>query len=153
MDLIFGRPDFADAARAQHNGFLLTNGLGGYSALSAAFSATRGDHALLMACTRAPTARIDLVHRLGEEVAVGGGVFSLSAQDKENAPAEDGWRFLTLFDADGPAWAYEANGVRVTRRVALGYGENTVAVLYTIENGADACAALTLTPWLRFVPK
>ena len=54
MDLIFGRPDFADAARAQHNGFLLTNGLGGYSALSAAFSATRGDHALLMACTRAP---------------------------------------------------------------------------------------------------
>ena len=37
MDLIFGRPDFADAARAQHNGFLLTNGLGGYSALSAAF--------------------------------------------------------------------------------------------------------------------
>ena len=39
MDLIFGRPDFADAARAQHNGFLLTNGLGGYSALSAAFSA------------------------------------------------------------------------------------------------------------------
>ena len=153
MDLIFGRPDFADAARAQHNGFLLTNGLGGYSALSAAFSATRGDHALLMACTRAPTARIDLVHRLGEEVAVGGGVFSLSAQDKENAPAEDGWRFLTLFDADGPAWAYEANGVRVTRRVALGYGENTVAVLYTIENGADACAALTVTPWLRFVPK
>ena len=31
-DLILGRPDFADAARAQENCFLLANGLGGYCA-------------------------------------------------------------------------------------------------------------------------
>ena len=38
MEYLFGRPDFADAARAQQNCFLLTNGLGGYCSLSAAFS-------------------------------------------------------------------------------------------------------------------
>ena len=47
MDLLFGRQDFASEA-CQQNTFLLTNGLGGYCSLSAAFSATRGDHALLM---------------------------------------------------------------------------------------------------------
>ena len=54
MDTLFGRPDYADADRAQQNCYLLTNGLGGYSALSGAFSATRGDHALLMACPTPP---------------------------------------------------------------------------------------------------
>ena len=72
MQYQYGRPDFADAARAQQNCFLLTNGLGGYCSLSAAFSATRGDHALLMACTHAPTERVDLIHRLSETVTVGG---------------------------------------------------------------------------------
>ena len=61
MDYIFGRQDFA-GADAQQETFLLTAGTGAYCALSTAFSATRGDHALLMACLRAPTARFDLVH-------------------------------------------------------------------------------------------
>ena len=52
-----------------------------------------------------------------------------------------------------PRWVYEAAGVRVTRRVAMQYGSNTVAVCYTVENGAAAPAVLTVTPWLRFVPK
>ena len=33
------------------------------------------------------------------------------------------------------------------------YGANTVAVSYTVENGAAQPALLTVTPWLRFVPK
>ena len=70
MDLLFGRQDFASEA-CQQNTFLLTNGLGGYCSLSAAFSATRGDHALLMASLRAPTARFDLVHRMSEQLTVG----------------------------------------------------------------------------------
>ena len=57
MDYIFGRQDFADAD-AQQETFLLAAGTGAYCALSTAFSATRGDHALLMACLRAPTARL-----------------------------------------------------------------------------------------------
>lgn len=153
MNTLFGRPDFADADRAQQNCYLLANGLGGYSALSGAFSATRGDHALLMACPTPPTERLDLVHRLGEEAEVDGQRFCLSTQDLDRAPGEDGWRALALWDAAAPRWVYEAFGVRVTRRVALAYGENTVAVQYTVENHAAAPCTLRLTPWLRFVPK
>src|SRR5699024_7549588 len=118
-----------------------------------AFSATRGDHALLMACLRAPTARFDLVHRLTETLAAGSASVCLSTQDKADGPDEDGWRHLVLFDGAGPRWVYEAGGIRVTRRVAMEYGANTVAVSYTVENGAAQPALLTVTPWLRFVPK
>ena len=152
MDFLYGRQNFAGAS-AQQDCFLLTNGLGGYCSLSTAFSAARGDHALLMACLRAPTARFDLVHRLGERLTVGEKAVCLSTQDKAGAPDEDGWRHLVLFDAAGPRWVYEAEGVRVTRQAAMAYGANTVAVRYTIENGAAAPCTLAVTPWLRFVPK
>ena len=152
-DLILGRPDFASAARAQENCFLLANGLGGYCALSAAWSATRGDHALLMACTTPPAERLDLVHRLGETLTVGEQSVFLSTQDRTGAEGEDGWRHLALFDAAAPRWVYDALGVRVTRRVAMAYGQNTVAVQYTVQNGTDEPCTLAVTPWLRFVPK
>ena len=84
MDLLFGRQDFASEA-CQQNTFLLTNGLGGYCSLSAAFSATRGDHALLMASLRAPTARFDLVHRMSEQLTVGQQTVWLSTQDTAGA--------------------------------------------------------------------
>lgn len=152
-DLILGRPDFASAGRAQENCFLLTNGLGGYCALSAAWSATRGDHALLMACTTPPAKRLDLVHRLGEALTVGEQTVFLSTQDRTDAEGEDGWQHLALFDAAATRWVYDALGVRVTRRVAMAYGQNTVAVQYTVQNGADGPCMLAVTPWLRFVPK
>ena len=152
MDYIFGRQDFA-GADAQQETFLLAAGTGAYCALSTAFSATRGDHALLMACLRAPTARFDLVHRLTETLAAGSASVCLSTQDKADGPDEDGWRHLILFDGADPRWVYEAGGIRVTRRVAMEYGANTVAVSYTVENGAAQPALLTVTPWLRFVPK
>ena len=150
---LLGRPDFASAGRAQENCFLLANGLGGYCALSAAWSATRGDHALLMACTTPPAERLDLVHRLGETLTVGEQSVFLSTQDRTGAEGEDGWRHLALFDAAAPRWVYDALGVRVTRRVAMAYGQNTVAVQYTVQNGADEPCTLAVTPWLRFVPK
>ena len=134
MDYIFGRQDFA-GADAQQETFLLAAGTGAYCALSTAFSATRGDHALLMACLRAPTARFDLVHRLTETLAAGSASVCLSTQDKADGPDEDGWRHLVLFDGAGPRWVYEAGGIRVTRRVAMAYGANTVAVQYTVVDG------------------
>ncbi len=152
MEYLYGRQDFAGDT-AQQNCFLLTNGLAGYCSLSAAFSATRGDHALLMASLRAPTARFDMIHRLSEQITVGNTNAFLSTQDFSSQPAEDGWRQLVLFDAGQPLWVYEAGGVRVTRRVALQYGENTVAVHYTIENGAGAPCTLSVTPGLRFIQK
>ena len=106
-----------------------------------------------MACTTPPAERLDLVHRLGEALTVGEQTVFLSTQDRTDAEGEDGWQHLALFDAAATRWVYDALGVRVTRRVAMAYGQNTVAVQYTVQNGADGPCTLAVTPWLRFVPK
>ena len=116
MEFVFGKQDLADQARAQESCFLLTNGLGGYCSLSAGWSATRGDHALLMACLHAPTLRCNMVHRVGEVLEAAGRRVPLSTQDLAGRPAEEGWRQLVTFTAGAvPCWVYEAAGVRVTR--------------------------------------
>ena len=46
--------------------YLLTNGLGGYSSMTCAFSAPRCDQGVLVAAEKAPNVRISLVHRLSE---------------------------------------------------------------------------------------
>ena len=48
MRFVYSRQDMPDLSRAQENCYLLTNGLGGYSALSAAFSMTRADQGFLV---------------------------------------------------------------------------------------------------------
>lgn len=154
MEFVFGKQDLADQARAQESCFLLTNGLGGYCSLSAGWSATRGDHALLMACLHAPTLRCNMVHRVGEVLEAAGRRVPLSTQDLAGRPAEEGWRQLVTFTAGAvPCWVYEAAGVRVTREVAMARGANTVAVRYTVENHSGAPCTLRLTPWFCFVPK
>ena len=66
MKFVYGKQDMQTAARAQENCYLLTNGLGGFSSLTAAFSVTRSDHGILIAARIAPNDRVSLVHRLSE---------------------------------------------------------------------------------------
>ena len=48
--------------------YLLTNGLGGYSSMTCAFSAPRCDQGVLISAEKAPNVRISMVHRLSESV-------------------------------------------------------------------------------------
>jgi hypothetical protein len=48
--------------------FLLTNGLGGYCSTTGAFSTPRCDQGVLVAAVKAPNVRINLVHRLAEQL-------------------------------------------------------------------------------------
>ncbi|MGN1004373.1 MAG: amylo-alpha-1,6-glucosidase, partial [Oscillospiraceae bacterium] len=50
-------------------------------------------------------------------------------------------------------WRYHIGGVRVTRRMAMTYGQNTTAVLYTVENQSEAPCKLTVEPFVKFGPK
>ena len=55
--------------RSRESGWLLTNGLGGFSSMTIAGEASRNDHAVLMACTKAPNYRVNVVHRLQESLS------------------------------------------------------------------------------------
>ncbi len=155
MKFVYSKQDFMTAARAQENCYLLSNGLGGFSSVTAAYSVTRNDHALLMGSRTAPNDRVNLVHRMSENLTVGQKQFWLSTQDfADETPSEDGYRHISSFVYEyAPRWEYDVEGVHVTRQVAMGHGENTAAVLYRIENRSKVSCTLNAQPWFVFQPK
>ena len=155
MKFVFGKQDMATAARAQENCWLLGNGLGGFSSTTAAFSATRNDHGILVAARTAPNDRVNLVHRLSEKLVWGGKEIWLSTQDfADGRESEDGWRHLSSFVVDdGPRWTYDVGGIRLERRCAILEGANTVAVTYCLENRSNESCTVAVTPWMQFAPK
>ena len=155
MKFVYGRQNMKTLEAAEQSGFLLTNGLGGYMALTAAFSVNRCDAGVLVAAKVAPNDRLSLVHRLKEELTVGGDSVFLSAQGfADGTPEEDGYRYLGSFVMEHvPAWTYCVRGVQVTRRAAMTYEENAACVSYEIDNPTDTPCTLRVTPYLRFTPK
>ncbi|MBQ5712068.1 MAG: glycogen debranching enzyme N-terminal domain-containing protein, partial [Oscillospiraceae bacterium] len=61
MRFVYGKQDMRSLERAQENGFLLTNGLGGYSSVMAGFAVPRCDQGILVAAVKAPNVRINMV--------------------------------------------------------------------------------------------
>ena len=155
MRFVFGKQDLRTIERARESLFMLTNGLGGYVSVSAGYSVPRCDQGLLVAAVKAPNVRITMVHRMAESLVIGGKRCWLSIQEFADAnPAEDGYRHLASFVyEDTPTWTYEVRGVRVTRRVTCAYGENTAAVLYTVENNSGEAVTLEAVPFMKFAPK
>ncbi len=135
--------------------YLLSNGLGGYSSLTAAFSAPRTDQGLLIAAYRAPGQRINLVHRLREQVILGKEAWELSSQVFADGTVEErGLQWLCEFSCThGPQWMYHVGSVSVKRSCVMAFGENTVAVVYEVKNSGDEVCTLEVTPFFKFAPK
>ena len=151
MKMIYGRQDMPTFERAQENCYLLTNGLGGYSSLSAAWSMTRGDQGLLVAARTAPNDRVTLVARIQETLWMNNEAFyNLSTQEvADDARNEEGYRWLSSCVVEAaPRWTYDVRGVRVIREVGMAWEENAAAVQYTIENRTSAPCRLDLQPWV-----
>ncbi len=150
MNFIYARQDMPTLLRAQENCFLLTNGLGGYASLSAAFSMMRGDQGLLVSARTAPNDRVNLLGRVQEKLTVGGRETFLSTQQfGDGALPEEGYRYLSaLAVGDTPRWSYDVQGVRVTREAAMAYERNCTALVYTVENRTGEACELCLRPWV-----
>ena len=155
MRFYFGKQDMSTLERAQENCVLLTNGLGGYASVTAAWSVNRCDQAVLTAAVSAPNVRISLVHRVSEELTVGEKAYSLSTQGFAGKKApEEGYRHLASFTWEHlPVWRYEVEGVQVTRTLCTARGVNASALIYEIENGSGRDCVLRLEPFLKFAPK
>ncbi len=155
MKFLYGKQDMRSLTRAQEQGFLMTNGLGGYLSLTSAFSANRCDQGLLVAAVKAPNERITMVHRLREKLSIGGREVDLSTQEfADGRTPEEGYKNLSVFSYEHvPTWLYHVSGVEITRRCAMDWGRNTAAVLYRVENGSGKTCILDVTPFLKFAPK
>ncbi|MFR4440640.1 MAG: amylo-alpha-1,6-glucosidase [Hungatella sp.] len=161
MKWIYGRQEFGTIERSQENCYLLTNGLGGFSSLTAAGSASRNDHALLMTCTKAPNHRYNMVHRLSEQLILGEEAeepakesFWLSTQEFADGHMENGFEQLSAFVfEDGPVWKFQVQGVEIRKEIGMKQQENTVAVRYEICNRSRRTAALEVVPYFQFTRK
>ena len=155
MRYFLGSQDMRSLQQAQEHSVLLTNGLGGYASVTAAFSVPRCDQGILVAAVKAPNERISLVHRLRERLCVNGeGVFLSSQGFAGSSRKEEGFRYLTGFSMeDVPCWTYMRQGVTVKRTLCIGRGQNTAAVLYEIENLSAENCILQVDPILKFAPK
>ncbi len=155
MRFIYGKQDMRTWERAQESSFLLTNGLGGYASMTAAFSAPRCDQGVLVAAVKAPNERITMVHRLSETLRLYDRDEFLSTQEfADGRAAEDGFRNLSTFTHEfTPCWRYDVSGVRVERKLCVAWEKNAAAVLYTIENLSENSCELEIVPQLKFAPK
>ncbi len=155
MKFLYQHFSGASITEAQSTCYLLTNGLGGYSSMTGAFSAPRADQGILVSAVTAPNQRINLVHRLQETLEWGAQTHFLSTQQfADGTAAEEGFRQLSSFCTEYfPQWEYEIGGIRVLRQCAMAQSANACAVIYTVENPTPIPAALTVTPFLKFDAK
>ena len=155
MRFVFGKQDMQTLSQAQERSFLLTNGLGGYASVTAAYSVPRCDQGLLVAAVKAPNVRITMVHRMREILHLGDRKVYLSSQGfAGRGKPEEGFRHLSDFTYDlQPVWHYQVEGVSVRRSLSILPGGNTAAVCYAIENRGREDCTLQIDPFLKFAPK
>lgn len=156
MKFQYGRQDWTDFERGEENCYLMTNGLGGFSSLSMTGSCSRNDQAVLMACTRSPNNRFNMIHRLEESLEFGSRKkLFLSTQDFQcHERRENGYIYQTGFIfEDYPIWTYLVDGVEIVRTIALMNGRNVVGISFSIRNRSQDKVTLRVRPHLQFVPK
>lgn len=114
--------------------WLETNGLGGWSSSSIINCNTRRYHGLLVAATRPPAERINLVSKLDETIDTGTNRYELSCNQFANKTIHpEGQKYLENFTRGlFPEWIYEVDGYRLRKTIAMLHGENTVLIVYDV---------------------
>ena len=154
MKWIYGRQDWKILERGLENCYLLTNGLGGFSSLTMTGAVARNDHSVFMACTKAPNHRINMIHRMKEELDIGESKYILSTQEFADGTKEEGYRYLTEFSFETlPSWRYLINGVEIEKEIVMARGSNQIAVNYHLKNRGQKEGVLCVTPFFQFEPK
>src|SRR4030095_13952307 len=80
--------------------WLEANGLGGYAGSTIIGAHTRRYHGLLIAATKPPGGRLNLLSRLDETVIVGEEKFELGCNQYKGAVHPHGYEFLESFTRD-----------------------------------------------------
>lgn len=154
MKWVYGKQDWKTFERGLENCYLTTNGLGGFSSLTMIGAVARNDHAVLMASIKAPNCRYNILHRIAERVQIKEKDYVISSQEFSDGTREDGWKYLSAFSYEDTAvWRFHINGIEIEKELAMKHGENTVAIVYRINNRTQESVKLVLIPFFQFVPK
>lgn len=138
--------DLQDGIRRE---WVISNGIGGFASSTVIGANTRRYHGLLIAPLIPPANRHLLISKLDESITIGNEKFNLFTNLCRNY-VSDGYKYLESFEKNYiPVFNYEVNGVKITKKITMVYGRNTVVVVYTVKT-ADKDAMLTLAPVVSF---
>ncbi len=140
-----------DVTRLLSREWLVTNGLGGYASSSLMNVATRRYHGIFVPDLPSPRGRTIVVPRLDEEVEVGDARVRLSGVEYADGRLDtDVPHYLTEFRREWqtPTWQYAFHGRRLSKRIIMPYGHNSVYVEYRLEAGDPL--TLRLRPFVTF---
>ena len=110
-----------------------TNGLGGWSGTTVIGCNTRRYHGLLVAATKPPTERMNLLSKLDETIIIGNERFELGCNQYKDIVTPNGYQYLTSFSKEiFPEWVYEVSGIQLKKTIAMIHGENTTLIIYEV---------------------
>src|SRR3954468_7332684 len=133
--------------------YLLTNGMGAFSASTVLGCNTRRYHGLLCAATHPPLGRMMTLSRLGEILYLDGKTdrlleLSLNQFDGGNFHPR-GDKYLQRFELGQTArWTYNVEGVEVAKELQMVWGQNVVGVRYTVRADKSRPVRLELLPFV-----
>jgi predicted glycogen debranching enzyme len=147
------RRRFDAEALASHE-WLVTNGLGGYASGTVGGVMTRKYHGYLIAALPAPAGRVVMLQNLAATLRFADGhEVTLGAEERNGngllVPAERHLQDFRL-ELGLPVWEYEVEGIRLSKRVIMPFGQNSVHVLYRATGEPARGASLLLRPFVHF---
>ncbi len=129
--------------------WIITNGIGGFCSSSVIGANTRRYHGLLVASLEPPAKRHLLISKLDESIEFNGESHNLYTNVCENY-ISDGYKKMESFSKEYiPEFVYKIDDIKITKRICMVYGKNTVVVQYLINNG-PARAKFTMAPIVNF---
>lgn len=129
--------------------WLITNGLGGYSAGTVIGINTRKYHGLLVAPLTPPSRRQLILSKLDESIEIEGKKHDLYSNMCNNY-ISTGFKYQEEFEKEYiPIFTYKVEDIIIKKLVCMEHGKNTVCVLYKIYNKGKG-AKFTITPVVNF---
>ena len=129
--------------------WIITNGIGGYSASTIIGANTRKYHGLLVAPLTPPARRFVMLSKVDESIEIRGKKHDLYTNIGKEYITH-GYKNLEEFEKDYlPTYRYKIGKVEIEKTICMEYGKNTVGVYYKIKNGATK-AKFTIAPIVNF---
>ena len=132
------------------NEWLITNGIGGYASSTIIGVNTRKYHGLLVASLGDNMERVMTLAKFNEYITVDGTKISLSSNECRGF-IEKGYVYEEAFERKLlPEFLFNVQGVELSKKLAMPYGENKVCVRYNIVNTNDVRAIFALAPLVNY---
>ena len=131
--------------------WIITNGIGGYSASTIVGANTRKYHGLLVAPLTPPARRYLILSKVDESIEINDKKYELYTNIGKQY-VSDGFKYQQSFRKEFlPVFNYKVENVEITKIICMEYGKNTVGVYYKIKNkDSKLRVKLNLAPIVNF---